>query len=95
MQVAEQAIPARVFDLFPVLGRLRQRKGGVLSGGEQQQLAIGRALVTQPKLLILDEPTEGIQPSIVQQIDEAIKLIRDELKISILLNCAICPWPNG
>src|SRR2546430_15132227 len=80
-QVAEQAIPARVFDLFPVLGRLRQRKGGVLSGGEQQQLAIGRALVTQPKLLILDEPTEGIQPSIVQQIDEAIKLIRDELKI--------------
>lgn len=79
------AVPDHVYDLFPVLKKLRQRKGGVLSGGEQQQLAIGRALVTQPKLLILDEPTEGIQPSIVQQIDEAIQTIRKQLRISILL----------
>ena len=78
-------IPGYIYDLFPVLGRVRQRKGGVLSGGEQQQLAIGRALVTRPKLLILDEPTEGIQPSIVQQIDDAIRRIQKELKISILL----------
>lgn len=82
---AGSAIPGYVYDLFPVLQRVRDRKGGVLSGGEQQQLAIGRALVTRPKLLILDEPTEGIQPSIVQQIDEAIKAIQRELKISILL----------
>jgi urea transport system ATP-binding protein len=81
----ENTIPDYVFELFPVLDRVRQRKGGVLSGGEQQQLAIGRALVTRPKLLILDEPTEGIQPSIVQQIDEAIRRIQKELKISILL----------
>ncbi|HVB98597.1 MAG TPA: urea ABC transporter ATP-binding subunit UrtE [Candidatus Dormibacteraeota bacterium] len=81
----ENTIPGYIFELFPVLDRLRQRKGGVLSGGEQQQLAIGRALVTRPKLLILDEPTEGIQPSIVQQIDDAIRKIQKELKISILL----------
>lgn len=81
----ENSIPDYVYDLFPVLNRVRERKGGVLSGGEQQQLAIGRALVTRPKLLILDEPTEGIQPSIVQQIDEAIRKIQKELKISILL----------
>jgi urea transport system ATP-binding protein len=81
----DNSIPDYVFELFPVLDRLRQRKGGVLSGGEQQQLAIGRALVTRPKLLILDEPTEGIQPSIVQQIDDAIRKIQKELKISILL----------
>lgn len=81
----EAAIPAHVFELFPVLARSRHRKGGVLSGGEQQQLSIGRALVTRPKLLILDEPTEGIQPSIVQQIDAAIREIQKELKISILL----------
>jgi urea transport system ATP-binding protein len=80
-----RSIPEHIYDLFPTVARLRQRKGGVLSGGEQQQLAIARALVTRPKLLILDEPTEGIQPSIVQHIDGAIKAIQKDLKISILL----------
>ena len=78
-------IPSYIFEMFPVLERLRARKGGVLSGGEQQQLALGRALVTQPRLLLLDEPTEGIQPSIVQEIGNALNRIRSELKIAILL----------
>ncbi len=82
---AENFVPDYVYELFPVLKNVRNRKGGLLSGGEQQQLAIGRALVTRPKLLILDEPTEGIQPSIVQQIEEAIRRIQTELKVSILL----------
>lgn len=80
-----RSIPGYVYDLFPVLARLRQRQGGVLSGGEQQQLAIGRALVTRPRLLILDEPTEGIQPSIIQEIEAALNQIRRELKLAILL----------
>jgi urea transport system ATP-binding protein len=67
------------------LRRVSQRKGGVLSGGEQQQLAIARAMVSKPKLLILDEPTEGIQPSIVQQIEETLIEVRNQLKIGILL----------
>jgi urea transport system ATP-binding protein len=71
--------------LFPALRRLLGRKGGVLSGGEQQMLAIGRALLTRPKLLMLDEPTEGIQPSIVQEIGEAIRRIRSELGLAVLL----------
>ena len=66
----------RVFALFPILKEFLPRKGGMLSGGQQQQLAIGRALLTEPKLLILDEPTEGIQPNIIDQIGEAIKLLR-------------------
>lgn len=80
-----EAIPAYVYELFPLLTRVASRKGGVLSGGEQQQLALARALVAQPRLLILDEPTEGIQPSIVQQIEEALREIRSRLKIAILL----------
>jgi urea transport system ATP-binding protein len=71
--------------LFPALKRLLGRKGGVLSGGEQQMLAIGRALLTRPKLLMLDEPTEGIQPSIVEEIGEAIRRIRTEMGLAVLL----------
>lgn len=74
----------RVYSLFPIIKDFLSRKGGMLSGGQQQQLAIGRALLTEPKLLILDEPTEGIQPNIIDQIGEAIKLLRKE-SITILL----------
>ena len=75
----------RIYSLFPVLQEMTSRKGGVLSGGQQQQLAIGRALLTEPKLLILDEPTEGIQPSIIDQIGDTLKMLKDEGKMSILL----------
>jgi urea transport system ATP-binding protein len=81
----KEDIPDYIYELFPVLQRISQRKGGVLSGGEQQQLAIARAMVARPKLLILDEPTEGIQPSIVQQIEETLIEVRHRLKIGILL----------
>ena len=74
----------RVYSLFPIIKEFLPRKGGMLSGGQQQQLAIGRALLTEPKLLILDEPTEGIQPNIIDQIGEAIKQLRKE-SITILL----------
>jgi urea transport system ATP-binding protein len=76
---------ARVLELFPVLKEMLGRKGGVLSGGQQQQLAIGRALLAQPKLLILDEPTEGIQPSIIDLIGDTIQKLKRETSMSILL----------
>lgn len=75
----------RVFSLFPILKEFLPRKGGMLSGGQQQQLAIGRALLTEPKVLILDEPTEGIQPNVIDQIGDTIRLLRQEGKMSILL----------
>ncbi|MBD5781750.1 urea ABC transporter ATP-binding subunit UrtE [Pelagicoccus sp. NFK12] len=74
-----------VYELFPVLKDMLKRKGGVLSGGQQQQLAIGRALLLKPKLLILDEPTEGIQPSIIDQIEDAIYAIRKKGEMSVIL----------
>jgi urea transport system ATP-binding protein len=78
-------IPDHVFELFPVLKDMLNRRGGDLSGGQQQQLAIGRALVMRPKLLVLDEPTEGIQPSIIKDIGRAIRFLRDTAGITILL----------
>jgi urea transport system ATP-binding protein len=80
-----RTIPAKIFTWFPVLENMLKRRGGDLSGGQQQQLAIGRALVTNPKLLILDEPTEGIQPNIVQEIGEIIQRLNREEKLSVLL----------
>jgi len=78
-------IPERVYELFPVLKEMKHRRGGDLSGGQQQQLAIGRALVIEPKLLILDEPGEGIQPNIVAQIGQVIRQLISEDGLTVLL----------
>jgi urea transport system ATP-binding protein len=82
---AERSVPDDVFSLFPVLNDMLGRRGGDLSGGQQQQLAIGRALVMRPKLLLLDEPTEGIQPSIIKDIGRAIVYLRNLGKIAVVL----------
>ena len=81
----ERKVPDEVFDLFPVLKDMLGRRGGDLSGGQQQQLAIARALVTRPRLLVLDEPTEGIQPSIIKDIERVIKLLASRGDMAILL----------
>ena len=80
-----RAIPDEVFELFPVLKTMLSRRGGDLSGGQQQQLAIGRAMVTRPALMLLDEPTEGIQPSVIKDIGRAILYLRDTGEMAILL----------
>ena len=81
----ERFVSEVIFELFPVLKGMLRRRGGDLSGGQQQQLAIGRALVTRPKLLVLDEPTEGIQPSIIKDIGRAIEFLRQKGDMAILL----------
>jgi len=82
---AAMDIPGEIYDMFPVLKTMKNRRGGDLSGGQQQQLAIGRALVMKPKVLILDEPTEGIQPSIIKDIERVIQTLSDRGDMAILL----------
>jgi urea transport system ATP-binding protein len=82
---ARETVPQELFDLFPVLAQMLKRRGGDLSGGQQQQLAIARALAAKPKLLILDEPTEGIQPSIIKDIGRVIRKLADRGDMAILL----------
>jgi urea transport system ATP-binding protein len=82
---ASEPIPAELFELFPVLKQMIHRRGGDLSGGQQQQLAIARALAAGPKLLILDEPTEGIQPSIIKDIGRVIRMLADRGNMAIVL----------
>jgi urea transport system ATP-binding protein len=82
---AAKDIPGEIYDMFPLLRTMKNRRGGDLSGGQQQQLAIGRALAMKPKVLILDEPTEGIQPSIIKDIERVIQALSDRGDMAILL----------
>jgi urea transport system ATP-binding protein len=85
LQRGDREVPDAVYKLFPVLKNMLSRRGGDLSGGQQQQLAIGRALVMRPQILVLDEPTEGIQPSIIKDIGRVLRYLRDESGLAILL----------
>ena len=82
---SERRIPEHIYELFPILKTMLRRRGGDLSGGQQQQLAIGRALIMRPKLLVLDEPTEGIQPSIIKDIGRVLELLRSQGQMAIVL----------
>jgi urea transport system ATP-binding protein len=82
---SEHHVPDHIFELFPVLKDMIDRRGGDLSGGQQQQLAIARALITKPRVLLLDEPTEGIQPNIIQQIGEVIKYLCEQGEMAVIL----------
>ena len=85
LQKSERGVSEEIFELFPILKEFLNRRGGDLSGGQQQQLAIARALIAKPKLLLLDEPTEGIQPNIIQQIGRVIEYLREKSEMAIIL----------